>query len=66
MESILPTKLSRQAACCHKSAYYDRIMMLPEKEAVVFVIKVHSNTLLARHPRFKCLGNEHIQPLCKM
>lgn len=66
MESILPTKLSRQAACCHKSTYYDHVRMLPEKEAIIFVRKVHSNTLLARNPVFKCLSNHHIQPLCKM
>jgi hypothetical protein len=39
---------------------------LPEKEAIVFMKKVHSNTLLARNPVFKCLANQHIKPLCKM
>lgn len=63
---LLPTKLCRQAACCHKSTYYDHMRMLSEKEAVIFVRKVHSNTLMARDPVFKCLANNHIKPLCKM
>jgi hypothetical protein len=63
---MLPSSLCREAACCHKMTYYDHMKTLPEKEAIVFMKKVHSNTLLARNPVFKCLANQHIKPLCKM
>ena len=66
MDTMLPIPLTRQSACCHQVAYYDHIKTLPEKEAIIFIKKVHSNTLLARHPVYKCLSNHHIKPFCKM
>ena len=66
MDTMLPTPLTRQAACCHRDAYYEHIKTLPEKEAIIFIKKVHSNTSLARHPVYKCIGNNHKTLLCKI